>query len=79
MTRLTTKGPTMHTIDVGVRSLAFRSGVRAALERALAAIAWALPRRLVYWCAIRVWRSAGAASPFALSADDALRSWERGR
>lgn len=77
-----TKGTTMHTVDIGVRSLAFRWSLAARAERLLMAFVWRLPHRLVYWCAIRVWANAttgqfGAEEAPAVLFDDALRRWER--
>jgi hypothetical protein len=50
-------------------------------EKALMALVWRLPRRLVYWCAIRVVAHA-TQGPYSaqivpdLSAMDALKRWE---
>ena len=51
------------------------------LEKIVIAIAWALPKRLAYWCAIRVIAHATQGEYSTqivpeLSAMDALKRWE---
>lgn len=50
-------------------------------EKAVVKIAWAMPRELTYWCAIRVGGHAtcgkyGCESPTDLKFMDALKRWE---
>lgn len=50
-------------------------------EKLLMAIAWRLPRALVYWCAVRVGSHAttgqwGNESPTTLLMMDALKRWD---
>lgn len=52
-------------------------------ERILTAIAWRLPRSLVYWCYIRVASHAttgewGDTEPDSLGMMEALKRWEEG-
>lgn len=53
-------------------------------EKIVMAIAWALPRRIAYWCAIRVMAHAttgqwGHLETPALLATDALKRWHEPR
>jgi len=62
------------------RWLLARSMARCA-ERATVAVAWRLPRYLVYWAAIRLGAHAtvgtyGETEPDAMSFMEALRRWE---
>jgi hypothetical protein len=68
--------------DIAVRALLVRWWWRRLLtERAPMWLAWALPRRAVYWAAIRVIAHAtqgkwGSTEVPTLTAMDALRRWE---
>lgn len=56
--------------------------VRRPLGKLALAFVWALPRQLVYWCAIRVWASATSGpgshdDPTGITFNDALKRWEK--
>lgn len=60
----------------------FRMWIRSTVEKMWMKLAWAMPRMLVYWCAIRLIGHAtsgewGNRSPSDLLAMDALQRWER--
>jgi len=45
------------------------------LERFVIWLSWRLPRRLAYWCAIRVMTHNYGGSPCDRSCTDALKGW----
>lgn len=64
-----------------IKTASSRMRYRMTAEKIVIAIAWSLPKRLVYWCSIRLMSSAtvgrwsGQVVP-DLTALDALKRWE---
>ena len=49
------------------------------MEKLWIAIAWRLPRQLVYWCAVRLTSNNWLTNPDGRSVSDALKAWRENK